>query len=359
MWKRVAEVVRSGYADEERRKTVMFQLLNVLLAVVAGVMTVVNLATAEYELMIITGVFALLCLANVLCIKVGWPKQWKVVMAFTIEAQVLLVYFVLGGIPEGFSVLWTLLVPAVSLYALGRKVGVRFSILTFLMVTFFFWTPLGKSWLYYDYSPVFMLRFPFVYICMFLMALYIDIIRLGVYHKLKETEEQARYLYRHDALTGIYNRYAFSEELKQLFESPAENSTSVVMFDIDDFKDFNDRYGHNAGDELLKTVARIIQDHICEHCVACRWGGEEFLVLMQCQHDPYQMAETIRKNTAAVEIPYEGQTLKITLSAGVAVTGSLVASQLSPFINCADKAMYASKESGKNRTTLVQFKPKG
>ncbi len=357
MWKQITDRIRSSYTDEERRKRILFTLLNLLLAMVSGVMTAVNLFSAEYELMAVTGAFSLLCLLNCLAIRCQWMKESIVVGVFTVEAMFLLVYFVLGGVPEGFSVLWTLLVPAISLPVFGKKIGVRFNALTFLMVVFFFWIPLGRSLLYYNYNEVFMLRFPFVYICLFAASAYIDTIRIGVYNKLKETEEKARHLYRHDALTGIYSRHAFYEALEQLFATSSKDSVSALMLDIDDFKLFNDLHGHNAGDAILKSVAHTILDNICEHCIACRWGGEEFLVLMQCGHDPYELAEKIRTLVQNTLLTYDGKELRVTVSVGIAVADSPDKTRLSGFINCADRAMYASKAAGKNKTTLVYYHP--
>ncbi len=357
MGNQIFDAIRASYVDDERRRHLMFHLLNLLLAAISLIMSAVNLITGEYELMAVTLIFTVLCLSNCLFIKTGWIKRSVVTFLFTVEAMVLLVYFVLSGVPQGFSVLWTLLVPSVSLYVLGPKIGLRFSLLTLLMIVFFFWIPFGRELLLAPehYGSTFMTRFPFVYICMFIASLYIDAIRLGVYRKLKETEENARKLYRHDALTGIYSRHAFYEELQKKFATPATEKVSIVIFDIDDFKIVNDIYGHNAGDEVLKRVSSIILHSTCEHCISCRWGGEEFLVLMPCTHDPLVIAESIRAKVANTEVVYGEHRIRVTLSVGIAVANFLDKHRLSDFINRADKAMYTSKAEGKNRTTLEMY----
>ncbi len=355
MLKRIANIIQSSYVNEEHRRLVMFNLLNILLAGVSLAMTVVNANTGELELMAVTALFSLLCIINYAFVKFKITRPSIQITAFTVEAMVLLVYFALSGNPDGFSVLWTLLVPSVSLYVFGQKKGVYFSVLIFIMISFFFWIPFGRGLLYYEYSETFMLRFPFVYICMFIAALYIDIIRLGVYRKLKETEKNARHLYRHDALTGIYTRYAFVEELDKIFDEPFEEKVSVAVFDIDNFKNVNDRYGHDAGDKVLKTIAEIIVKNTCEHCVSCRWGGEEFLVLMQCDHDPFENSENIRRIIENTGITVGDLDISITVSVGVTYADRLSIDQLGDFINFADSIMYSSKTEGKNRTTIKKY----
>lgn len=355
MLEKITQSIQSSYTDDERRRIVVFELLNLLLTGVSLTMTVVNFHTMEYELMMVTGIFSVLCFLNFFLCITKKIKTSRLFTASTVEIVTLLVYFVMGGVPQGFSAMWTLLVPSIGMFIYGKKVGLRLNILVFLMVIFFFWTPLGRSWLFYEYHETFILRFPFVYICLFCASFYIENIRLGAYRQMQEMRENAVYLYRHDALTELYTRYAFSEELQDIFAEASNEKTSVVIFDVDDFKVINDRYGHNAGDTVLRVIAKTIRENICEHCIACRWGGEEFLVLMRCGHDPYTMAETIRKLSQDTVIVHEDLRLQVTLSVGVATAQSLSRDRLSDFINCADKAMYVSKAEGKNRTTIGTF----
>ncbi len=353
MKKKITEILRASYTDEEYRKIVIFDLMNILLALISFVMTLVNLFTNELQLMFVTLLFSLLCLCNYVMVSMKkFPKE-VAFLVFSAEAIVLLCYFIYSGIPDGFSVLWTLLVPSLSMAIFGRRMGVHFSAAVFLMVIFFFWMPIGRALLMYQYHETFMLRFPFVYICIFLASLYLETIRSGVYLRLRETEQRTRYLYRHDALTTLYSRHAFRETLEEKFSSPSDHPVSVVVLDLDDFKAVNDVYGHTAGDKVLKNVAQILLDHICEHCVACRWGGEEFLIFMRCEHDHYVIAEEIRKLVEASVIVYENQKIHVTVSVGIATAKALQEEALGDLINCADKAMYASKETGKNKTTRV------
>ncbi len=352
MLEKIKSIFHMSMENEDLRKNLLFNLLNICLGAVALFMSVVNFFTDEKKLMFVTLAFFIICVINFVLLRSEKISRSVVVFLFLLDVMILLTHFIVSGQPEGFSVLWCLLVPACAMAIFGMHDGMIMGGVVLLDILVLFWTPFGRSWLQYDYTETFMLRFPFVYVSIFLIALYIEFMRRTLYKRLKKSEAEGRYMYRHDALTGLYNRYAFSEELEELFKVPSEELIAAILLDIDDFKQINDRYGHNMGDEVLRTVARLILDNTCEHCISCRWGGEEFLVLMQCRHDPYETAEKIRKAVCNTPVTLHGQTVSVTISAGAAVAYSLGRDQISDFVNLADKAMYASKSGGKNRTTV-------
>ncbi len=352
MLKKLKSVFYDSYRNDNNRRLLIFKLLNIVLSAISILMTVINIGTSENVLAVITAVYSVLCLANYFLITFN---QRIVSIFFCVETFALFTVFVLTGIPHGFSVLWTLVVPACSLSVFGKKYGSIFSLAAFLMIIFLFWLPVGALLLLHPeyYSSTFMLRFPFVYVCLYFISLYVEIIREGTHARLHESEENYHRLYRCDALTGIYNRYAFYEEIEnELSKKPAER-LDIIVFDIDNFKLINDEFGHNAGDEVLKTLVRIITSNICEHSTAVRWGGEEFLVMLRCIHDPYQISEKIRKEVEDTALYFQNRELKFTVSAGVSVSENVSKDQISDCINRADKAMYLSKINGKNRTTLM------
>jgi diguanylate cyclase (GGDEF)-like protein len=165
-----------------------------------------------------------------------------------------------------------------------------------------------------------------------------------------------------DPMTDCLNRRAFfetggsSKDQCNLVGHPV----AVIMCDIDHFKSFNDRYGHAIGDEVIKAVAGIYNTAAAEIGLACRYGGEEFCVMLpRCDEAQAQaFGEMLRKrvqDTAGDGIDYEPR-LTITSSFGVAVTRSprLALEQL---IDQADQALYQSKRAGRNRCTLFQETP--
>ncbi len=348
MFERIRTSLNDSYAHDEARKTLVFRLLNIVLGGIALVMTIVNISTSEIMLMILTASYSLLCAANFFFVR--WRKR-VVSFLFCVETTALLGVFLVTGNPEGFSALWTLVVPSCALAVFGKKNGSVFSAATFLMIVFFFWLPWGRELLRYEYSSTFMLRFPFVYVCLYCISFYVENIKLNTLMQLKETENHLRYLYNHDALTGLHNRYAFREEMDKIVQNSV-GRVAVIVMDVDDFKLINDRYGHDSGDEALRALTGIIQKHTCEHCVAGRWGGEEFLILLHCAHDPYEIAEKIRKEVEESSFAIDGNLISLTVSVGVSTGSDHSLAHIQSCIHEADKAMYLSKQKGKNRTTV-------
>lgn len=345
--KRYLERVEDDLLDDRKRRRMLFLWLNGILALASLGMSLINLVTGEWVLMTLTLCFAGLSALNTLW---SWRHEglWVLYLIFGLESGALLTFFLITGIPDGFSALWILMIPAFSLLVFGIKGGSVYSLLTLAGLAFWLWTPLGNSLLRYPYSPTWMLRFPFLYMVIYAMALFIEFVRSRTSRRLHNLESWYRELYRHDALTGLYNRYGINEYLEAVGGETPSETFSVLVADIDDFKQVNDSYGHAAGDAVLQAVAQIIRQQTCEHCRCARWGGEEFLVVMQCSHDPMQIAERIRSRVETQPIVWEDVTLHVTVSIGVCAGFSLRSAQTGRIINAADKALYAAKRQGKN-----------
>ena len=160
-----------------------------------------------------------------------------------------------------------------------------------------------------------------------------------------------------DPLTELYNRRYMREILDKELHRMARTKRplAVIMLDLDDFKEFNDRYGHEAGDILLRQFADNVKTHIREEDFACRYGGEEFVIGMPetSLEDARQCAEYLREKIAHTTIQYMGKTLApVTISAGVAVLPDHGTSQ-SELLRAADRALYLAKEQGKNRVVTA------
>lgn len=159
-----------------------------------------------------------------------------------------------------------------------------------------------------------------------------------------------------DDLTMILNRRFGIRRLREEFSRSARHGSpvSVVMIDIDHFKNFNDTFGHNAGDAVLKTVASVLSGNLRAEDMVCRYGGEEFLVLLAGagMNDAAVIAERMRRIIESEEIKWSGQRLSITISIGVATYPIVRASVCEELVTYADKALYAAKESGRNRVMV-------
>jgi diguanylate cyclase (GGDEF)-like protein len=156
---------------------------------------------------------------------------------------------------------------------------------------------------------------------------------------------------RTDALTGLYNRMHFGEQLQRtLAEADRYNQpVSLVLVDVDHFKKVNDTWGHEAGDAVLKHVARILQEGVRSVDVCVRYGGEEIAMLL-AQTDSgraVEVAERLRARIAATVVRHAGAEIVVTASFGVATYPETVKvrDQLFP---SADKALYIAKHDGRN-----------
>jgi len=195
----------------------------------------------------------------------------------------------------------------------------------------------------------------------------IDSIKLGIANlKLRETLSKQAIL---DPLTKLYNRRYMDEilnrELSQIEEtyknSPdilnnLKNSMAVMMIDLDYFKKFNDTYGHDAGDFILKNIADLLKRTIRQNDTACRYGGEEFLVILpECSLEiAKQRAENIRQKIENLSLKFQDQLLeKITVSIGIAVFPEH-ANNRDLMIHSADLALYEAKHQGRNRVCIAQ-----
>ncbi len=347
--------MQEAIRDDNMRKRLMFEWLNILLSLVSLVMTGVNIFTKEYTLMMSTLIFFLVCIVNLVFIKQDGKKGNTLYIIFAGETIVLLTFFLVSGIPNGFSALWVCLIPSFSLLIFGRNSGTFYSMIVFFMLIFLFWVPFGQKLLRYRYTDEFMLRFPFYFAACYLLALVVEMIRAQTQGQLLESEQKYRYLYCHDALTGLYNRYGFNTLVDADYENPKSEKVAVLMIDIDGFKNINDQYGHNNGDIVLKGIAGILEKTFCERTYYCRWGGEEFIVYLHCEHDYMETAERLRRSVEEAEFRSDGLVMKATVSMGLCSVETMEKASISALVNQADQCLYQAKDRGKNCIVSVEI----
>ena len=163
-----------------------------------------------------------------------------------------------------------------------------------------------------------------------------------------------------DAVTGLANRHVFEQALNAEIErSERHNSPlSLIIFDLDYFKQFNDQWGHPAGDLRLKAIADIIKHNLRKYDIAARYGGDEFaIILTDCtQQNALQFAERLRQNaqTGAPQVPLDGVGISgYTLSIGIASYPQDAAFP-SELLIAADNAALRAKQQGRNRIKFAE-----
>jgi diguanylate cyclase (GGDEF)-like protein/PAS domain S-box-containing protein len=172
--------------------------------------------------------------------------------------------------------------------------------------------------------------------------------------RLRET---LRHQVVHDVLTGLFNRRYLEETLeREIYRGRRKGAPlGLIMLDLDYFKHFNDTYGHEAGDHLLRLLGKFLAERVRREDVACRYGGEEFVLILAeaSQKVVRQRAEEIRREFAKLQIMHRGRMLEnVTVSLGVAMfpdhgaTGRDV-------LRAADDAMYRAKAQGRNRVVVA------
>jgi diguanylate cyclase (GGDEF)-like protein len=173
--------------------------------------------------------------------------------------------------------------------------------------------------------------------------------------KLRETLRQQSI---RDPLTGLFNRRYMEETLHRELRRAArtQQSLAVLMLDIDHFKQFNDSFGHDAGDELLRHLGGVLQRGTRSADIACRYGGEEFTVILPgaTREQARQRAEVLRGATKAMDVSYLGQHLgAVTISIGLAAFSD-DGETVEGLLREADQALYRAKSSGRDRVETAR-----
>jgi diguanylate cyclase (GGDEF)-like protein len=169
--------------------------------------------------------------------------------------------------------------------------------------------------------------------------------------------ESLRHQVMHDALTGLFNWRYLGETLERELHRVRRRKAplGIIMLDLDYFKSFNDTYGHEAGDSLLRLLGKFLRNRVRKEDVACRYGGEEFVLILPeaSQATTLQRAEDIRRRVPSLRVYIRGQELNaVSVSLGVAMFpdhGNSAADML----RAADNAMYRAKALGRNRVVLA------
>ncbi len=177
---------------------------------------------------------------------------------------------------------------------------------------------------------------------------------------VEQGAEQNRRMALKDPLTGLSNRRSLFQSMERLFAKAEVESQplSLMIIDIDLFKQVNDQFGHQAGDKVLKHVAAMIKNRLRQKDIVARIGGEEFLAVLPDTRPEgaIQLAEELRQALVDKPLDYKGQEIGVTISIGLYSSGSIAPNQTpDSVIASADKALYRAKTNGRNRVEICEI----
>ena len=304
---------------------------------------------------ILLGIFALFFI-TVRIIKYCTAEEAKGYVFNLIQIVLipLMLYLVYSGGYINTGPLWIYLLPPVIFFFGGLRRGL-ISLAAFVLMTSLLLFYPNEQLLLTVYSDEFKSRLLYSFISICTLFAFYEYARQVSYKSLcrlmTELEEQAR----EDILSGLQNRRGMLEKISYEHKRVKRNNKhmTMMMCDVDNFKQVNDDFGHDTGDYIIKELARIFTDSIRETDVIGRWGGEEFLFMLPetSGQQAYVLAEKLRKMIAATIFTHQQQTLKLTVSIGIYEFGQ--GDTIDQAISSADSYLYQAKNQGRNTTVMT------
>ncbi|WP_158969662.1 GGDEF domain-containing protein [Paraglaciecola sp. L3A3] len=271
----------------------------------------------------------------------------------TLSLMLLMIYLIYAGGVDGTGPLWIYVVPPVVLFFGGLRKGIRnlFIFIIIISIQLFLKDPLLIN---VAYSPEFKSRLIFSFMTVsFLFGVY-EAARRNSYATVMKISKQFEQQAMHDSLSGLQNRRGMIANIeKEYARSKREQSDmAVIMCDIDHFKIVNDKYGHDKGDEVIKTVAELFSSELRKQDSLARWGGEEYLFLLPVTtgKQALLLAEKLRKKIESTLFESQKGTFQITVSMGI--HQFQVTDDIDHAITAADTKLYKAKKAGRNRCVL-------
>lgn len=254
--------------------------------------------------------------------------------------------------PEGSATIfvWVFLIPLISHLLLGRKRGLIIAVIFLLIAASIYFYRMHDQ-------PHLMATLPIANVV--LCALVLMSLSYAYEHAREKTEEQLHALATTDALTGLPNRAALEPALERKHAEASRDGSrfAVLSMDLDHFKALNDEQGHEAGDRALVAFADLLRARLRASDMPCRWGGEEFQVLVNGtdRDGALRIAEEIRLALESINLARNPDGPRVTVSIGIAVYPD-DATEIPDLLLTADRRLYHAKAEGRNQ--VVAWRPK-
>jgi len=247
--------------------------------------------------------------------------------------------------------LWAFLLPVICFSVMGNRKGLVIALVFFCINLFLMTAPelmLNSA----PYSPYIIVRFSIIYLMLTFIIYYYESSQQILIRCIQQERDKFENASKHDLLTGLSNRRDIIEKMEKERERHLRRGKpfTVILGDIDNFKNLNDKFGHDAGDYVLKTIGRILKNQVRGIDCPSRWGGEEFLImLVETDIEGGQrVAERIRRKIENTKFKYRKTELPVTMTFGLGIYQS-TDDNIDVCIKRADEALYEGKHQGKNR----------
>ncbi|CAM3970495.1 MULTISPECIES: GGDEF domain-containing protein [Pseudoalteromonas] len=331
-----------NYSDQDERKLVIkyFACIGFSATALMGSLAIFN---QQYILF-----FSLFTCSSLFLYSWFIHKKEKVaasIISYTLYT--LMLYLVLTGGAKGTGPIWIFIVPPVTFFIRGLKLGAIDSSVFILCIIAAFIS--ADYFEIYEYnSPELVFRIILCFFIVVLLSGFYEFFRESHSKKIIALAKENETLATKDPLTGLPNRRYTIDYINEL-NKPKHAPLSIVLFDIDDFKKINDTYGHSVGDQALVHLASIFTDICCSKDIIARWGGEEFLLVLEntTENAAIKIADTLRLKIQNTAMNIENQSVHFTISGGVKEISP--ADSIDSAINSADNNLYRAKNNGKNQ----------
>ncbi|WP_373481845.1 GGDEF domain-containing protein [Acetobacterium sp.] len=336
--------------DPQFRQVLMLNCILLISIFILAVFSLVAYRIALYPVMIsnsIGGVVAILALYD---FHQRHFLHFTSVLMVLIEMLILLVLFWFVGLAH-YVLVWIVVIPITAYFLLGR-IGGRIFTISFSLIVLSFILLRYSIWEIQGFSIVGMLNLGFAYLALILTVSYYELTMQEVLENLERKNKELAVLSVTDRLTGAYNRIKLDEILFSEIVNYRRTGKvfSILICDIDFFKQINDNFGHLFGDMILKEITQLMRQIIGESDICGRWGGEEFMII--CLKTPLNEAVNLaEKLRLGIEDYSRNSSHRVTMSFGV--TEFIPSDTIETLIKRSDDALYLAKQRGRNRVEIL------
>ncbi len=347
-------LIRRNINNKEKpisRQLLLLYIALPLMIIIPLLFSIIGYYYEKFHIMIVINFIASISAFSLL-IYLNKTGKYKIISYLAVAVLMLLLlslYVTMGFLY--YSLSWSSVFILISFALLGRKKGLVISLIFIVLTSvsglYHFQVSDTNAFNFVAFSNIF-----FANILVFLICYYYERSIEIIQKRLKDNNKKLKSLAITDKLTGLYNRSKIDKKIVSEVKKANEQggTFSILIADLDDFKQINDEQGHLLGDEVMKQVAQVFNQVCGKDYLAGRWGGDEFLVILPNinRAKAYQIAEKIRKRISQTSFAKEQK-----LTSSLAVTEYQVGDTPNTIFKRVDNLLYRAKNNGKNTTIIA------